>query len=359
MAAPNVASKTAAVLAILGDPLLRAEVARVAAAAGADLVEVPMPSGRKAWLSASAVLLDAAAAQRCVERGLPRRDRVLVVGCHEPEPADWQAAMAVGARHVVTLPRQDTDLVAVLSEAVVDDACGSRGPAVAVVGAKGGAGASVFAAALALSAPAALLIDTDPWSGGIDLVVGTEDAPGLRWADLALRGGRLGYAALRDALPRRGEVSVLSGGRTGVDIAAAALHAVMDAASRGGATVVCDVPRRSTDAAEAALEAADLVVVMAAADVRSCAAATAAKPWITACNPNIGLVVRGPAPGGLRAAEVADIVDLPLLASMRPQPGLDEALERGGLRPTRRSPLTTAARRVLDVLAQHPVREAA
>lgn len=359
MTASRDASKTAAVIAVLGDPLLRGEVARVAAAAGVDLVEVPMPSGRKPWLSASAVLLDTSAARRCAERGLPRRDRVYVVGCHEPEPHDWQAAIAVGARHVVTLPRQDTDLVAALSEAVLDDAGGGRGPAVAVIGAKGGAGASVFAAALALSAPAALLIDADPWSGGIDLVLGNEDEPGLRWADLALRGGRLGYAALRDALPRRSEVSVLSGGRAGVDVAAAALHAVIDAGRRGGATVVCDVPRRTTDAAEAALEAADLVVVVASADVRSCAGAASAKPWITACNPNIGLVVRGPAPGGLRAAEVAGIVDLPLLASMRPQPGLDEALERGGLRPARRSPLVAAARRVLGVLAQHPVREAA
>jgi secretion/DNA translocation related CpaE-like protein len=350
-----------AVLAAIGDPLLHGEVARVAAAAGVDLVEVSAPSGRKAWLSAAAVLLDTAAARQCAERGLPRRDRVLVVGSRDPEPADWQAAIAVGAQRVITLPEQDTDLVAALSEAAIDVESGrsGRAPAVAVVGAKGGAGASVFAVALALSTPEALLIDTDPWSGGIDLVLGSEDEPGLRWADLALRGGRLGYGALRDALPRRGRVSVLSGGRTGVDIAAAALHAVVDAGCRGGATVVCDVPRRSTDAAETALEAADLVAVVVPADVRSCAAAAAATPWIGACNPNIGLVVRGPAPGGLRAAEVAGIVGLPLLASMRPQPGLDDALERGGLRLARRSPLAAAARRVLGVLAQQPVREAA
>ena len=38
-------------------------------------------------------------------------------------------------------------------------------------------------------------------------------------------------------------------------------------------------------------------------------------------NPNVGLVVRGPAPGGLRPVDVAGIVGLPLLAAMRPQPG--------------------------------------
>ena len=77
-----------------------------------------------------------------------------------------------------------------------------------------------------------------------------------------------------------------------------------------------------------------------------------------AINPNIGLVVRGPSPAGLRSADVARIVDLPLLAAMRPQPSLAEMLERGGLRVGHRSPLATAARRVLSVLAQHPSADA-
>jgi hypothetical protein len=67
-------------------------------------------------------------------------------------------------------------------------------------------------------------------------------------------------------------------------------------------------------------------------------------------NPNLGLVVRGPSPGGLRASEVADIVGVPLLASMKAQPRLAEQLEHGGLRLRRRSALTVAARRVLGVL---------
>ena len=75
------------------------------------------------------------------------------------------------------------------AEAARDD--GRRGAVIAVIGGRGGAGASVFATALAQSAPDALLIDADPWSGGIDLVLGTESETGLRWPDLALQGGRL------------------------------------------------------------------------------------------------------------------------------------------------------------------------
>ncbi|MGV9802371.1 septum site-determining protein Ssd [Mycobacterium sp. NPDC003449] len=356
MAPSNGPATTA--LALIGDPLLGEDVARVAAAAGIGLVRAAEPSGRKVWTAAAAVLLDAEAAHRCAERGLPRRDGVVLIARSTPLPEDWRAAISIGAQRVVTLPAQDAELVAALSDVAVRDDDG-RGPAVAVLGARGGAGASIFAAALAQSASTALLVDTDPFSGGIDLVLGSEDEPGVRWPDLALQGGRLGYPALRDALPRRNAVSVLSSGRTGVDIEPTALSAVIDAGCRGGVTVVCDVPRQRTAATETALDAADLVVVVTPADVRSCAAAAAARAWVLARNPNAGLVVRGPAPGGLRAAEVARIVDLPLLAAMRPQPGVVDALERGGLRLRSRSPLAAAARQVLGVLAQLPVRATA
>ena len=351
---------TVGILALVGDPVLRDDVDRVAAASGLQVVHADDPSSRKVWAGAVAVLLDVQAARRCAGRSLPRRGRVVLVGRTEPQAADWEAAIAVGAQHVITLPAQDGVLMAELSDAAEAARDGGRrGAVLAVIGGRGGAGASVFATALAQCTPDALLIDADPWSGGIDLVLGTESDGGLRWPDLALQGGRLSFAALRDALPRRHGVSVLSGGRVGGDIDAAPLGAVIDAGTRGGATVICDVPRRSTAAAETALETADLVVVIAPADVRSCAAAAAIAPWVSSINPNAGAVVRGPAPGGLRSTDVAGIVGLPLLAAMRPQGDVSMVLERGGLRLRRRSPLAAAARRVLAVVHQHPAVNAA
>jgi secretion/DNA translocation related CpaE-like protein len=350
MTAPN------GVLALVADPALRDDVDRVAAAVGLPVVHGSDPSGRNVWTAAAAILLDSSAARRCARRALPRRGRVVLVARREPEAADFQAAIAVGAQRVVVLPAHDGELMAELSDAA--DACreeNGRGPVVGVIAGRGGAGASVFAAALAQSATTmsdALLVDADPWGGGIDLVVGCEGETGLRWPDLTLQGGRLSYTALREALPQRHGVSVLSGSRTGSDIDALPLGAVIDAGSRGGATVVCDLPRRSTGAVETALDAADLVVVVTSADVRSCAAAAAIAPWVSAGNPNAGVVVRGPSPGGLRSADVAQIVGLPLLAAMRPQPRVADALERGGLRLRRRSPLASAARRVLTVVHQ-------
>jgi secretion/DNA translocation related CpaE-like protein len=342
------------ILALVGDPAIRDDVDRVAAAAGLPVVHASDPSTRKVWTAAAAVLLDVAAARRCAHRALPRRGRVVLLVPSEPRAPDFQAAIAVGAQHVITLPGDDGDLMAELSDAAeASHDTGRRGAVVGVIAGRGGAGASVFATALAQTAPDSLLIDADPWGGGIDLVLGSERETGLRWPDLAMQGGRLSYPALREALPQRRGVSVLSGSRTGSDIDAAPLGAVIDAGSRGGATVICDLPRRSTGAVETVLDAADLVVVMAPADVRSCAAAAAIVPWVSAVNPNAGVVVRGPSPGGLRSADVATIVGLPLLAAMRAQPGVADALERGGLRLRHRSPLAAAARRVLAVLHQH------
>jgi secretion/DNA translocation related CpaE-like protein len=348
------------ILAVLAESALRDEVDRVAAAVGVRAVQVSStsPVSRKTWSAAAAVVLDEAAAEVCAQAGLPRRVHVIVVTGGQPASSTWAAAIEVGARHVLRLPAQERELVRELADA--SEAARSardndaRGRVVAVIGGRGGAGASLFAVALAQLAHDPLLVDLDPWSGGIDLLVGGETTPGVRWPDLALQGGRLNWSAVREALPRHRGVSMLSGTRREYEIDARAVDAVIDAGRRGGATVVCDLPRRVSDAAETALDTADLVILISPCDVRACAATATMAPLLTGINPNVGLVVRGPSPGGLRAKEVAAIAAVPLLASMTPHPRLAEQLEHGGLRLRRRSALALAARRVLAVLPGRP-----
>ncbi len=348
---------------MLAQPALRDEVDRIGAAVQVRVIHLggSTPVSRKTWVAAAAVLLDEEAAVRCGHGSLPRRSHVIVLTGDEPTGATWRAAIAVGAQRVLRLPADGDDLVRELAEAgeAARDG-GRRGEVIAVIGGRGGAGASLFATALAQTAGKdgqALLVDLDPWGGGIDLLTGSENTPGLRWPELALQGGRLAWSAVREAMPkhpRHDVVSVLSGARQGYEPDGRAVDAVVDAGRRGGATVICDLPRGMTDAAETALAAADLVVLVSPCDVRACAASTAVAPLLRTANPNVGLVVRGPSPGGLRAAEIADITGLPLLASMRAEPRLIEQLERGGLRLRHRSALAAAARRVLDLLPSRP-----
>ena len=354
---PMAISDVRGILAVLAEPALRAELDRIAAAAGVRVVHAgsALPVSRKAWSAALAVILDESAAQACAVTGLPRRAHVIVVAGTDPAPTTWAAAVDVGAQHVLKLPAQEHDLVRELADAgdwARDDA--AAGTVVAVIGGRGGAGASLFAVALAQAASNSLLVDVDPWAGGIDLLVGAETTPGVRWPDLALQGGRLTWSAVREALPRHRGISMLSGTRRGDELDTRAVQAVIDAGRRGGAAVVCDLPRRLTAAVETVLDTADLVVVISPCDVRACAATATMAPMLAGLNPNIGLVVRGPSPGGLRAEEVAEIAGLPLLVSMKPDPRLAEQLEQGGLRLGRRSALAAAARRVLAVLPMHP-----
>ncbi|ETZ45222.1 hypothetical protein L838_3671 [Mycobacterium avium MAV_120709_2344] len=206
---------------MLAEPELRAELDRVAAAAGVRVVHAGDAAAvsRKTWAAAAAVVLDAAAAARCGRWALPRRDHVTVLTAAEPAMTTWAAAVRIGAARVLRLPEHEADLVGELAEAAEssrDD--GQRGHAVAVIGGCGGAGASLLAVALAQAAGDALLVDLDPWGGGIELLLGGENTPGLRWPDLALQGGRLNWAAVRDALPRHRGVSVLSGTRRGHEV---------------------------------------------------------------------------------------------------------------------------------------------
>jgi len=347
-------------LVMMSDPDLLDAVLRLAAAAGCELHRVlDAAQARPHWTAGPLVLLDAPAAQHCATAGLPRRGAVVVAARGAPPPDIWRHAVAVGAEHVVSLPDAESWLVAALTEASEGHHRGGGG-VVAVVGGRGGAGASVFAAAVAVTAVReghrALLVDCDPLGGGLDLVLGAEDLGGLRWPDIGVGGGRVPATALHAALPApdvgrgRGELGVLSCDRSAHGPTPAAVTSVLDAGRRGGDTVVCDLPRYPTDAAVAALTAADLTLLVVPADVRSSAAAARVAAVLAEHGGAVRLVVRGPSPGGVEAQEIARALGLPLLVAMRPEPGIERALERGSAPGRPRGPLTGAARAVLAEL---------
>lgn len=350
------------VLSWLSGSALRAEASRITAAAAVDAEELTAAPGRGLWDRARTVLLDADSARACVDAGLPRRPGVMLLldgsgGSPDESPGtpqDWRLAVRLGAEQVLVLPDDAAQLVQQLGCPRLPKTSAAGG-VVAVVGGKGGVGASVLAAAVAMRAhQAALLVDLDGAGPGLDLMLGLEHAAGLRWPDLRLQGGRVSAAALTRALPAKGEVSVLSGRREPVVPDESAVRAVLEAGRDGGLVVVCDVARSAGPAAELALGLADLVVLVVTADVAACAAGARTAARILPHNPNSCLVVRGPAPGGLRAADIAEAVGLPLVFSMRPEPGLARRLEHSGLALGRRSPLAMAAAAVLRVHRLRP-----
>ena len=121
-------------------------------------------------------------------RGLPRRDGVILIARPKPDAPTWAAAIAVGAQHVCGLPEQERELVADLADAAesAQREVRAAGRMVAVIGGRGGAGASMFAVALAQSRRPTRCWWTSIRGAAASICCSAaKSTPGLRWPDLA------------------------------------------------------------------------------------------------------------------------------------------------------------------------------
>ncbi|BEP12853.1 septum formation initiator [Acidothermaceae bacterium B102] len=350
-------------LILTEDPTLLDSLLRLVAAAGAEAVVLPSAAAaRSAWPGAPLVLVGDDLARHVAAAGLPRRPDVVLVGRDLDDAGVWRRAVDVGAEHVVVLPDGESWLVDRFAEAISD---GARGTLLAVIGGRGGAGATVTATALAVTGlrlgHRTLLVDGDALGGGIDLVVGGEAEEGLRWSDLDGARGRLTPDSLYGSLPRVDELSVLSWGRTdGADVPPEAMSSLLDAGLRGSELVVADLPRHVVDSTRVALELADVALLVVPAELRAAAAATRVLASVRDYCADVRLLVRGPAPSGLDAAVVAEVLGLPLAGEIRAEPGLAAALERGDPPGRRvRGPLATFCADFLQEVARPPARRVA
>lgn len=342
-------------LVVTADAEVLDDLLRLAATAGTDLEVAPEAgAARRTWSAAPFVVVAADAVDGCTRLRLPRRSGVVLLGRDLDDADVWQRAVQIGAEHVLFLP----DAERWLTERFADAAEGGReeAPLVAVLGGRGGAGATTFASALAVTATRAgrlaLLVDGDPLGGGIDLVFGGELDEGLRWPELVSTRGRVPASALSAALPRMRGLSVLSWDRSGAAAAPVeALQAVLAAGRRAHELVVVDLPRALDDSVRAVLAQATTTVLVVPTEVRAAAAAASVACAVGGLCADLRLVTRGPSPSGLNGDQVAGALGLPLLAQLRPEPGLDAALEHGEAPGQRgRGPLSSACGLLLDDL---------
>lgn len=322
-------------LALTDDPELLDDLVRLAGAGGVELEVAADPgAAAAAWARAPLVVVAAGVGPALRRAGLPRRDGVILIGAQPAGSEIWEMAQDVGADHVVFLPAAQRWLMDRLAGCM--DGAVTEAPLVAVLGGRGGAGASVLATALALAAARRgwrpVLVDGDHLGGGLDLLIGGEEVSGLRWPDLAGASGRLAADSTCAALPLIAGVRVLSWDRADpVELPAPAMTAALRAARRGADLVVIDVPRCLDKAAVHALRDSDVALLVVPAEVRACAAAARVAARATTHCSDLRVVVRGPAPAGLPSRDVAAALGLHLEGALRPEPGLAAALERGSL----------------------------
>ena len=338
-----------AVVVVTAEERLRDAVLAIAAAAGVEPVLVPDAAQvRPYWRHASLVVVGIDQAEPLAEQGLPGRPDLFVVGGEEAADLLCSWSLPLHAR-VVVLPSGAASLTTALAQVTRP---GRSGPVLAVVGAAGGVGASTLAAALALAGAAdarrVMLVDADPMAGGIDLLLGAERTAGWRWPRLAQATGHLGD--LTGQLPSVAGVDVLSMARgiAGVGVGADQLTAVLRSAGRSHDLVIVDVSRGPSPLADAAVALADLIVVVARADVRGVAAGRETVRWLEP-EGRLGVVVRLPQSRGVAAESVAQALQLPLLGTLAEDPSLPACADRG--EPPGRSPRSPLARTCHGVLA--------
>jgi len=225
------------------------------------------------------------------------------------------------------------------------------GSLVLVIGASGGVGAStmacVLAAELAADGSRVGLVDLDPLSGGLDVLLGVETRAGARWSELGDVRGDIAADDLDDVLlPWRG-VEVLSAGRHHTVHSPAAVASVLTAMITRNDHVVVDLPARGLAGISGAgpLRAPDHVVLVVSQDVRGVAGALAIRDQVP--TDRAYLVLRARPDPVVAPAEAAQLLDLRLLATLPRDRGVPGAVDRGlGPLPPRRSRLARAVRSV-------------
>ncbi len=341
------------------------EVSALAAAGGVSVAVSPSAAPDPgAWRGAALVLLG----EDALEHPVPsRRPGVLVLTTGGPAGEElWRSALAAGAEQVLSVPGERATVLRRLGD--VADAGERGGTCVAVVGARGGVGVSTLAAALAHrgagsaaaagGASASLLVDTDLLGAGLDLLVGLEGAPGLRWGDLAQARGSVRGQVLAQSLPRRDRVAVLSSGGAGGDasVRGDVVEAVLRAARPHHHAVVVDLARASGALTEAALGASDVLLVLVPPDVGSEVGARRVLEVLAPSVADVRLVLRTGlgtgASAALPAAAVADALGVPVAAVLGHDRALAEVVARGEAPwALRRGPLAAACASLGALLA--------
>lgn len=335
------------VLIVTRDDPLREELLRLTAAAGtAPEVADDVGAGVRGWQQAALVLLGADLVHD-VARWMPvRRSGVHLVACGRVAEPELRSGLALGVDSVAELPAAADRLGDTLTE--LGDGGPRGGVVIGVASGCGGAGATTFAAALAQRAARgapSLVVDLDPWGGGIEHLLGFGGLDGARWDSLARTNGRLGARALREALPRRGDLGVLAWPeqRDRAGLPPTAVREVLAAARRGHDTVVVDLGRPGHPGAAEPAERCDLVLLLV--PVGGSAVAAAARAATGLPRERLAVVVRGLCPD---PAAIERRVGAPVRVVMADQRGLEETVALGAGPLRTRGPL---ARGVRDALA--------
>jgi secretion/DNA translocation related CpaE-like protein len=238
----------------------------------------------------------------------------------------WQLALQFDAEHVEVLPNESDWLI----EHVVPP-IQSRAHVVLVTPAVGGAGASTVACALAAQYAAqgvkVCLIDADLRAGGLDVLMGCEQAPGMRWADIENLQGSVHGAELFDSLVVSHGIHVLAPKRGQFDSDTSQMLTIIETLASSCDVVLVDAPRVAEELIQSLVTLSDDVLLVMPTTVQASSLVTSVKERFAEVR--CGLVVRQVPGSGLTPIGVAQAVDIPLRTTLPTDARIVEQVEQG------------------------------
>ena len=322
------------------------EVVRLASSSALEVhVAADIGSASTHWFTAPLVIVGSDAV---VDEIPGRRARVIVVHdsdstSNNDDAADtalqrdvWRFAVELGAEHVVELPDGERWLLDAFRECAEGPVRG--GVVLPVLAGSGGVGASTLCANLAVVGSRlgarSLVVDADPWGGGIDLLMGAEEATGARWPDLRQVSGHLPAGHLEASLPRVADVSILSCARDGngpdQGPSVETMAAVLRSARRSHDLVLVDCPNVDDDLLSVVLEQAAHAVLVVSDHVRPTAAAARRHAWLRPRVPRV-LLVQASTPRGVAGEDISHALGAQFHATLPFVPSMTTRADDGEL----------------------------
>ena len=341
------------------------DVVRLASAAALEVhVASDLSSAARHWLEAPLVLIGSDVSSTSEIPG--KRARVVVVHADGDIDAHdtarqrdmWRFAVEVGAEHVVELPEGERWLMESFRECAEGPVRDGR--VTAILGGTGGVGTSTLTVNVAMTAikrgSRSLVVDADPWGGGLDLVFGAEEKTGARWSDLRHVSGHLPAGHLDAALPRIGDVSILSCSRNddasvtpaSNAIDPATMASVLAAGKRSHDHVFVDCSRCSDDFLTSVLAVSDSAVLVVGDHVRAAAAAARRYAWLRGKISPLA-VVQANSPRGIARDDIEHALGTELTAVIPHVPSMTSRADEGEL-PALPRTYANACDRILDVV---------
>ena len=314
------------------------EVVRLASTVALEVqVASDLSAAAAHWLGAPLVVIGSDVVAD--SSALGRRARVIVAHLEDGDDDAaaqrdmWRFAVEVGAEHVVELPDGERWLLDSLRECA--EGPPRNGTVIALLGGSGGVGTSTLSVNTAVTASRrglrSLLVDADPWGGGLDLVLGAEDVTGARWSDLHNVSGHLPSGHLDAALPRVSDISVLACARTDDGLPPhETMTAVLESGRRSHDLVIVDCSRCADDLLAVVLSSSDAAVLLVGDHVRATAAAARRHAWLRT---KVGAVrvVHACSPRGISSDDVSRALGVELVASIPHVPSMTIRADEGEL----------------------------